>query len=1417
MSVNSGAVLTAEGSNRTYDREIQKVEFTNYDALEDRGPDGEGGYQCAVGKVTIYVNEALASHLNYKLSSTALAATFGEAPVESEWIQGTFAPASTESLGAYFAYKEEDDGSYVSYHYDLEVIVAQAEATWPVLTDLSVNSGAVLTAEGSNRTYDREIQKVEFTNYDALEDRGPDGEGGYQCAVGKVTIYVNEALASHLNYKLSSTALAATFGEAPVESEWIQGTFAPASTESLGAYFAYKEEDDGSYVSYHYDLEVIVAQAEATWPQLKSVELKPGASLNSTTGSAEVEIIAVEYENYAELVDKGPHPEDIEFTRYSFGKITLYVGSDFKTNTGYNFNLKGEDLTYQIEENGATTEGACVISGSFASGSTSTMTEYVAYDEISLTMYCCDLEIIVGVPDGQFVLYDASSTRSNVTQASVSFKSNKAGSYYYAWADADAEAPEIDVSEEGTAMAVGENVITLSGLTSGSKKLYVKAKDESGNVSDVFVFDIPEELMYSLTLYTQTNGEVIEKVTIDGEVAEINIKSPYNNPKYTVLNIPEGSEVKVWVLPPDTTKDIDTVTLSSNSKIDGNYILFFPEIEGNTFTFIMPMYDVRTRIGTEGTYWLTLKEAEKPRVALTSTVENFANSKIKMGSVEYTVGGETVSQVYAGTEVTAEALPDTNTFLYEVEFRYWEAAEGITLSEEQKNSQTLTFTVPEGVTEVNLKPVFEKVGTTVSWSTDLPGTSIKSGSGTSETDIIKNGVTLNLQCIYDSLYHKMIGWTVIRDGVDITDSADVEKSSNGDSIYVKISGDEITITAHLEYKAAATVTASANDAAMGSAVLSDGTATQQSIMITEGQEVTLTATPNHGYQFNNWTVTDSDGNSIEVTVDAENANKAVFVMPDTGKDISAVANFSISDEVLDAAADVTDVYLTIDGQQFYANKDGTSYTITLPAGTSTENLADAALTIEHAERASVTKNGEEWASGQPCGMAADTPASFAVTSKDGTNVNEFTVTITAEKRSGNYITAVELLNEAGGASAVVSGVIDNENNTVTVTLPNDIGADFVNNIGMKYLRITSSDGATVAMTGGHDDKDNAGYSWAEGSVMCNMSLNSAAEFVVTAENGSQKTYYITIAYTVPDAPTVSNGTAERTSDSAATVKFTSSEAGKYYYAVVNSGAAAPTINTSGAGTSAVAGENTISISNLTAGARDIYIVVKGVSGVESVAYKVAIPAFSSDEGQFSITVTAPQGGTITPSKTKANAGDVITIAVTPNAGYQMVPGSLSYTIAVAGGATNAVENFTFEMPNADVTITCQWETAKEVTDGITGFSIDGVVGVVNNNTNKITITMPYGTDVTKLVPIFTTNNVASISPSPDEAIDFSEPVTFTVTLSNGSVKTYVVNVYVMAGSPAQEMWDKLADIYEKSPWWEYADHQISHAKYPKYW
>ena len=81
------------------------------------------------------------------------------------------------------------------------------------------------------------------------------------------------------------------------------------------------------------------------------------------------------------------------------------------------------------------------------------------------------------------------------------------------------------------------------------------------------------------------------------------------------------------------------------------------------------------------------------------------------------------------------------------------------------------------------------------------------------------------------------------------------------------------------------------------------------------------------------------------------------------------------------------------------------------------------------------------------------------------------------------------------------------------------------------------------------------------------------------------------------APTLSSGSATRDSETAATVKFTSSEAGEYYYEVVESGATEPTIGTAGEGTFCISGENTISLDYLTAGAKDIYIVVKDAAGM----------------------------------------------------------------------------------------------------------------------------------------------------------------------------------------------------------------------------
>lgn len=110
--------------------------------------------------------------------------------------------------------------------------------------------------------------------------------------------------------------------------------------------------------------------------------------------------------------------------------------------------------------------------------------------------------------------------------------------------------------------------------------------------------------------------------------------------------------------------------------------------------------------------------------------------------------------------------------------------------------------------------------------------------------------------------------------------------------------------------------------------------------------------------------------------------------------------------------------------------------------------------------------------------------------------------------------------------------------------------------------------------------------------------------------------------TDPSKPALTAGTVTRVSDLTATVQFTSSAAGRYYYSVVNSGANAPAVGTGGLGAVCSAGANTITV-YMTAGAKDVYIKVKDADGNVSDALKVAVPAYSAS-AQTPAQTTTPE-------------------------------------------------------------------------------------------------------------------------------------------------------------------------------------------------
>ena len=807
--------------------------------------------------------------------------------------------------------------------------------------------------------------------------------------------------------------------------------------------------------------------------------------------------------------------------------------------------------------------------------------------------------------------------------------------------------------------------------------------------------------------------------------------------------------------------------------------------------------------------------------------------------------GNAITKATEGQQVTATAS-DASTASKDYQLEVWSTDADITVPTD--SSKSFTFTMPASA--VNLKVKFKAVGATVTWESIADNSATPpeliindcyygDDCASTRTVITRIGGQLFLTFSSDYYEHKnewkFLGWTVTADGQDITDQIWQNTGVEWGTIQSVPNVSEIHVVGKFHRLSYAGVGVEVNDSTMGTAtaVVGTGTPATNLPVVFEDQVVTLTATPGERYTLDHWEVKDADGTAFTVAPDTQDANKATFTMPGTGKAITAKAFFKLDPDKASTENLLNAVSLyTADGSTLIkaADKSGTAFTITLPEEQDTTNLASFVLKFDISDYASIKVKGaeENWPTGgKACNMTLDTPVTFVVTAENGAP-QEYTVEIKQERTlsSEKAITAVKLLN---GSTTIATGTLSG--NVWTIDLPSDTEQALLNKIGASTEIKMQIDytGASVKQEEGYDDASGSAGKWSSGNVMCAISPNSQASFTVTAEDSSTANYVIKITYTAPASskPTLSNGAATRTSDTAATVTFTSSAAGSYYYTVVNAGAAEPEIETTGSGTSASAGTNTISLTNLTAGARDIYIAVKSASGEVSDNLKIVIPAFGEepggdtptepDTGDFTITVSCPTGGTITTSRTKANRGDEITVTATPDSGYQLVAGSLKFTLGVAGGESTVITNGKFTMPSCDVTVSCKWEKVQTVVSGITAFSIDGVQGVVDNSTNTISVVMPYGTDVTQLIPTISGNHIASISPVSGKMVNFSQPVIYTVTLTDGTTKQYTVTVYVQKGTQADQMWDKLTDFYNQTPWWEYADNQISTGHYPKYW
>lgn len=1323
-----------------------------------------------------------------------------------------------------------------------------AAPTWPRLKELSITAGTMLTARGTgtNESLNRPVTRVTFKNEDELI-KGPNQPKKWQYfTVGTITVHVEDAPDADWDYELPAGVLNYILDgmtEEVEDTKALKDALQFPRKSLTGTPFTFCwDTKDGSKSDpkkiYQYNIEIKVDSTEGTWdyPVIEQVILNDFDKLYTTSGQA-ITITGLKLENYDAAV-LNPTGEDTE--EWIAGEITVYIAQE--PNPQKYYSLNDEFGHNAISTEVTSVEGFVIhkkiVSAVFEAGQTETIALSYAANSDNTKTYHYKIKLAVGYPDDGVYVFDGTGTRINPTKARVSFNANQAGTYHYVVVDAAAAAPTMP-TDAGAAMTAGENTFVIDGLGEGAKKVYIWGKNGEKVSARPLVVEIGAEAKsYSLTFGT-TNAATdgILRITADGK--DVSFKTNiFVTPTTTAKGIYEGQRITVRMGNPYTNKDLNGVTL--NPAVD----VTIAE-DKNSFSFTMPAADV---YGTSND-WRTYVDSTETRYTLTgiaSTFDQINASGIEMGHVVFKdEGGNIITQAKRETTVTATPVPSaTVNNMLEFRFTEWSDATGFTLADADKTKKTLTFTV--GSENISLKANFKPVGTKVTWGTNITSADanapqVSMPGNVSSPFVFKpqpTDASISGTAWYDR--YEFEGWVITRDdktltGDDVNTSQAVgTPGTPGYWTYAKfdISGKKMTVTANFRERKFAAVTATVNDPAMGSAAVAigNGEASPSQSVVFEGQTVTLTATPkSQRYMLdpeNPWTVKDSSGAAIEFTPVTADNTQATFTMPSTGNDITATANFVVdtSNPNDDCSLERVELW-SADGAKLLSasNRAGDTYTIELPASVALSELPNLRLKFicGDAEHAVVKQGDTVWDKSKGCGITKlGQTQVFTVVAEDGQTSAPYKVVINAETK----ITAVTLLN---GTETIASGTLSGSK--WTITLPDSIDADLLTQIGASdtiFMKIEYAGASLkqVATTNGagYDDagKEN---SWDSGKIMCAISPGSEAQFIVTGIDGLTKEY--TIAITRPNVsttPVLEKVSVERTSDNAATVKFTSSMAGNYFYKVVDKGAAAPTVDTTRGGTTAVKGENTITLTNLSTGARDIYIVVKSLSNVECDPFKIEIPAYGStetpDEGDFTIRVNAPPtGGTITTNRTRANEGDEIIVTVTPKTGYQMKAGSLRYAFSAPGAKYETITGNSFKMPGGDVSITCDWETASTTVNGITAFSINGVAGAVNNTTNTITITMPRGTDVTKLTPVIATSGVKSLTPGSGVTVDFTNAVTYTATMDDGSTKTYIVTVYVNKGTLADQFWDKLTDFVSQVPWWEYAKHQQSTSSYPKYW
>lgn len=180
---------------------------------------------------------------------------------------------------------------------------------------------------------------------------------------------------------------------------------------------------------------------------------------------------------------------------------------------------------------------------------------------------------------------------------------------------------------------------------------------------------------------------------------------------------------------------------------------------------------------------------------------------------------------------------------------------------------------------------------------------------------------------------------------------------------------------------------------------------------------------------------------------------------------------------------------------------------------------------------------------------------------------------------------------------------------------------------------------------------------------------------------------------------------------------------------------------------------------------DDEVTRSSAKSITSFAFDELSPAVTANISGTSITATVPTGTDVTSLAPDIVISAGASISPASNAAKDFTS-PVQYTVTAEDGTTQMYT----------VTVSVNVSSAKDISSFVFA-GLDPEVEASIDGT-EITATVPFGTDVTTLVPTITVSPDATIDPASGAVQDFTESVVYTVTAEDGSTQAYTVTLTV---------------------------------------